>query len=405
LNDEITLLTATEVEGRFGALFSPNFSSIHPDLAMRVLYGPSDVRLVFAAPTSIIQFNADMDAVDWSSIGTWTTGTVPGTAHIINVMDTIGGDQRVDVQTQNAFTHRLTVSGAKNRVTVGVTNGLSLSATSGVTIAANGIIELDDGKLVSTNVAVQDGGLLSGNGTVVGNLMVGEPGGTQVATVSPGLSVGRLDVEGDYQQAANGTLVIEVAGDDAGQFDMVSVSGEAMLGGTVVVDARTMPLKTPGMSIAVLTAGSLAERTEFDNVETVGGDGIYFAPTYSGTSASMDSYPVGDMNRDLALDNGDVPEFALALRNPTAYRNRRGLRGGESGDMDNNNRLDFSDIDDFAAALRRNGVPNALAAVHAALLAIPEPSTTALAWLAVFGSCGIRVRPRRFQRRAGRDLL
>ena len=392
LNDEITILTATEVEGRFGALFSPNFASVSPDLAMRVIYEPAQVRVVFAAPTSAIQFNSDVPNALWGDVSTWTTGVVPGTAHIINVTNTVGGDQRVDVQNQNAFTHRLNVAGNKSRITVGVNNGLNLSATTGVTIGANGVIELDDGNLVSTAVAVQNGGLLSGNGRVVGNLVVGGPSGFQDATVSPGFSVGHLDVEGNYEQQATGTLVIEVEGDGDGEFDTISVTGEAMLGGTLLVDASAMEMQMPGTSIEILSAGSVAEGSEFDSVETVGGDGIYFAPTYSGTSTSLESFPLGDMNRDLALNGDDVPEFALALRNPLGYRARRGLFGSQSGNMDGTNGLDFSDIDDFATALETAGLQNALAAVNAALLGIPEPATILHAILFMCCGCGWNAR-------------
>jgi hypothetical protein len=388
LNDEITILTATEVTGRFGSLFSPNLANVSPNLAMRVLYDqPSNVRLVFAAPTSAIQFNADAPTALWSDVRIWTTGAVPGTAHIINVTNTFGGDQRVDIENQNAFTHRLNVMGGKSQVTVGVNNGLSLSATSGVTIGANGNIELDDGNLVSTAVAVQNGGLLSGNGTVVGNLIVGGPSGFQAARVSPGFSVGHLDIEGNYEQQATGTLVIEVEGDGAGEFDTISVTGEAMLGGTLLVDASELDMQMPGTSIEILTAGSVAPGSEFASVETVGGDGIYFAPTYSGTSASLESFPLGDMNRDFALNGDDVPEFALALRNPLGYRARRGLFGSQSGNMDGANGLDFSDIDDFATALEMAGVQNATAAIHAALLNVPEPSTVVPALFLMMGAC------------------
>jgi hypothetical protein len=393
VNDEITILTAAEVNGRFGALFSPNLAEVSPDLAMRVLYDqPSNVRLVFVAPTSAIQFNADAPTALWSDASTWTTGAVPGTAHIINVTNTVGGDQRVDVENQNAFTHQLNVMGGKSRVTVGVNNGLSLSATTGVTIGANGNIELDDGNLVSTAVAVQNGGLLSGNGTVVGNLIVGGPSGFQSARVSPGFSVGHLDVEGNYEQQVSGTLVIEVDAPD--EFDTISVSGEAMLGGTLLVDASELDMQMPGTSIEILTAGSIADGSEFASVETIGGDGIYFAPTYSGTSASLESFPLGDMNRDFALNGDDVPEFALALRNPFGYRARRGLFGSQSGNMDGVNGLDFSDIDDFATALEMAGVQNATAAIQAALLNVPEPATVVQAMFLMLGAYGTHRRRR-----------
>jgi autotransporter-associated beta strand protein len=390
--NELTFLTAQEVFGRFNSLFSPNLASINPNVAMRVIYNQADARILFVAPSSTIQFSSGQATAIWSDGDTWSTGSEPGSSHVIVVSNLAGEPQRVDVLHQGAFVHQLRVQSDADPVTVGVKGGNSLSAVAGATVGSNGIVELDDGNLVSPTIAIEGGGSLSGNGTVVGNLIVGGPNDVQQATLSPGLAVGHLDIDGDYQQAATGTLLVEIEGEDDGQFDTISVSGEALLGGTLFVDASAMANQRPGTLIEILTAGSLADGSEFDSVETFGGDGIYFAPTYSGTSTSLESFPVGDMNRDFALDGDDVPEFALALRNPLAYRARRGLFGSESGDMDDNNRLDFSDIDDFAAALQLNGVANALTAVHAALLTIPEPTTTALAWLAIAGMCGVRAR-------------
>jgi hypothetical protein len=271
--------------------------------------------------------------------------------------------------------------------------GLSL-ATTGVTIGSNGNIQLDDGRLTSAFVRVDSGGLLSGTGTVVGNLIVGGPTGSQQATLSPGLSVGRVKVEGNYQQGSTGILVIEVDGTNTGQFDTIDVAGSATLGGTLRVDVSDIPTPTSGASIRFLSAGSLTAGTQFENVETIGGDGVYFAPKYSGTSASLESFPVGDMNRNFVLDAADIAEFALALRNPLHYRARRGLFGSQSGNMDGMNGLDFSDIDDFTRALEMAGVPNAASAVHSALLGIPEPHTLVLAVLGVVVYSGRNLRLR-----------
>jgi hypothetical protein len=100
------------------------------------------------------------------------------------------------------------------------------------------------------------------------------------------------------------------------------------------------------------------------------------------------------MNRDFVLNGDDVPEFALALRNPLAYRARRGLFGSQSGNMDGVNGLDFSDIDDFASALQMAGMANAMAAVQAAILNIPEPATIVQVAILLFCGCGINTRRR-----------
>ena len=71
-------------------------------------------------------------------------------------------------------------------MTIRVHNDRNLSATTGVTIDSGGIIELEEyGNLLSSAIHVESGGRLVGNGTVVGNLMVGTTGGSQTARSVP----------------------------------------------------------------------------------------------------------------------------------------------------------------------------------------------------------------------------
>ena len=53
--------------------------------------------------------------------------------------------------------------------------------------------------------------------------------------VAPGLSPGTLTIDGDYEQGEAGTLVMEAAGLEQGQFDVLHVTQSATLGGTLEV--------------------------------------------------------------------------------------------------------------------------------------------------------------------------
>jgi len=75
---------------------------------------------------------------------------------------------------------------------------------------------------------INAGGRVEGIGTFEGPRFV-NPGGF----VSPGLSAGTLTIDGDYEQPEGGVLVIEVGGVEAGQFDVLHVTGNAILAGTV----------------------------------------------------------------------------------------------------------------------------------------------------------------------------
>ena len=74
---------------------------------------------------------------------------------------------------------------------------------------------------------VGPGGNLEGTGTVNGNVV--NDGGT----VAPGFSPGRLAIGGNYTQEADGTLVLEIGGTGAGEYDQIAASGNVFLDGTL----------------------------------------------------------------------------------------------------------------------------------------------------------------------------
>jgi hypothetical protein len=316
-------------------------------------------------------------------------------------------------------------------MTVGVIEGRSLSATASVTIGQNAAVELVGGNLVSATVEVGSGGRLSGNGTVVGALQVGTAAGPGQATLSPGLSVGHLEVVGSYEQGGNGLLMIDVRGTGEGEFDMITVTGNVATGGALVFDATNLPVGTGG-TFEFLTAGSLVPPGEmleatFQSVETIGNDDVFVALGFGGLTdgagggsldgnfnASGNICPIGDMNCKDGVNMDDVPLFARALRTPTTYHiyfwntflPRLMIFANDAGNVDgSNNGLDFDDIDDFAMMVAGSGAASfaeVLAAIDAEFHAVPEPMAAAMlvsgGWmLLAIGS----VRPWRSEQRCG----
>ncbi len=105
-----------------------------------------------------------------------------------------------------------------------------------------------DGFIGSRNTFVNLLGTLSGSGIVGGNVING-------GLVSPGHSPGTLTVNGNYTQTAAGTLLIEVAGKNAGQFDVLAVGGAANLNGTVrILNTGSVRIKR-NETVTFLTAG------------------------------------------------------------------------------------------------------------------------------------------------------
>ena len=250
-----------------------------------------------------------------------------------------------------------------------------------------GAIELDGGTF---DVFVLGGGggvtfllpsLLTGNGTYQAN------GGTLVNSteISPGFSVGQIDIDGNYQQTTTGKLSLEV--EDPNSFDTLAITGNSNLGGTLEV-TLTDPSDAPvGTMIEVITASSVTNT--FEDVMTIGVDDILLAPVYGANSVSLLSIAEGDMNPFIpGIGEEDAVAFALALTDPVAYRDTYGISADEAGDIDDigDSGLDFDDIDDFVKLLNEaTGSSLTLAQMFQIIeevQAIPEPTGLALALLA-----------------------
>ena len=116
-------------------------------------------------------------------------------------------------------------------------NGGAVEALSGSTLLFDGnaafvqtagTINLDGGSMTVQHGLDLNGGQLIGTGTVTG--VIRNNGGF----VRPGHSPGKITVNGDYTQGANGTLDIEIGGAAPGtEYDQLQVSETAALGGTL----------------------------------------------------------------------------------------------------------------------------------------------------------------------------
>lgn len=411
-NDEVTFLTATSVSGRFDALSSPNLVDVDPALALKVVQSATDVKVRFVESDDTNQFDGTALSSNWAETSNWTAATVPESVNVITVDNEGGADQRVEVMadpnlpdSDNAFVHSLVVEGATNKMTVSIQTGSNLSAVTGLVVAQKGVVELDGGAVVTSELEVQGEGLLTGNGTVVGNLALGDGAGT-MAILSPGFTVGHVDVQGNYRQQSNGELMIDV--EDPNNYDTVAITGEAELGGTLEVmldDEADAPV---GTVIEVLSANSFTGT--FDDVLTTGVDDIYLAPVYDPNAGivALASYAEGDMDPFTpGIGEEDAVAFALALTDPVAYRNMYGISADEAGDIDDigNNGLDFDDIDDFVRLLNQHiGDSMTMARMFeiiAEIQAVPEPNTLALGLLACCVHSSRRQRPPNLSRLKG----
>jgi T5SS/PEP-CTERM-associated repeat protein len=108
-------------------------------------------------------------------------------------------------------------------------------ASGDVFLRSQGFVSIPTG--LGLAILTVDGTLTVGpKGAVHGNGKLAVQQGRRVVNggvIDPGLSPGRIEIEGDYEQTSDGVLKIEVAGLDPGQFDVLKISGNATLAGKV----------------------------------------------------------------------------------------------------------------------------------------------------------------------------
>jgi len=161
---------------------------------------------------------------NWDDDTNWTLGLRPGAVHPVAI------SPDVDV----------TVTGPATPIEI---RGLTLGAGIGLATLA---LQSGGDLTVADGVTIEASGVLAGNGVLNGDVSNG-------GIVSPGMSVGALVVNGDYDQT--GELVIEI--DSETTWDTLVVSGNATLGGDLTVEL--MPGFVPASTdeFEIMTAASI----------------------------------------------------------------------------------------------------------------------------------------------------
>lgn len=183
-----------------------------------------------------------------------------------------GGQTNVNISVQDggsletgfAFVARSSEAGANSgtesvNTVVTVTGNDSTWGSDGIAIGfnndsptspdVNGTVIVSNGATIVSDVFVGDGGLLGGNGTVIGT--INNFGGT----VAPGLSPGVLSIDGDFVMES-GSLLIEVAGLETGLFDVLDVTGEIDISGGEIFFEFSDFLPSADDFLQFLVAGS-----------------------------------------------------------------------------------------------------------------------------------------------------
>ncbi len=167
-------------------------------------------------------------ALNQGSVGTLNLGT-GGAAGTLQVAAVTGGSGTAVVNFNHTggytFDPKLTGNLSVNQLS-GTTDLTGTSVYTGPTTVEGGAL-LVNGAITTGSVAVLNGGLLGGGGTIYSNVV-------NSGIVSPGNSPGTLTISGNYTQTSTGTLLIQV--ESLTHFDHLNVIDTATLSGKLQVD-------------------------------------------------------------------------------------------------------------------------------------------------------------------------
>jgi len=175
--------------------------------------------------------------VDLSSIAAVNTGAVWVKAD--------GTNSVVDFSALAAFTD--TNANGASRLFAS-NGGTVLLNQAGATSLTDVNVVLDPtGTISGQAIELLEGSTLSGSGALAAGLT------NTAGSVTPGTSAGAATVNGDFAQATDGTLVIEIFGIAAEEFDSLAVLGNATLGGMLDVQLDAAFDLGPGMDFQIMS--------------------------------------------------------------------------------------------------------------------------------------------------------
>lgn len=199
------------------------------------------------------------------------------------------------------------------------------------------------GSVVATSILGQVGARIEGAPNVTGNVLTG-------GLVQVGCSPGTMTIQGNFEQSAEGALVVQAAGLEPGQLDLLRITGTATLGGTLKVLFQNGFLPRRGNAFPFIQADegitggfgavSFPQLAPGFNVNfSTAGGGLVMTALNDAVRAQ-----VGDFDHDGDVDLDDFVQFELCSTGPTL-----GTPGVDCdfADFDGDSDVDEGDFDLF----------------------------------------------------------
>lgn len=157
--------------------------------------------------------------------------------------------------------------------------GGNYSSFTGLTVIEQGSLRLDG--ILGGGLQLFDNTALRGNGTLNGNVTTGNG-----SMISPGNSIGTINIGGNLTLAAGSTTEIEINGTTAGsQSDVINVAGTATLDGTLRVLNLPGDYSGTSRTFTFLTAGSI--NGQFDTIDDSSLPFLDASVSYGATEAEL----------------------------------------------------------------------------------------------------------------------
>ncbi len=286
----------------------------------------SDAQLTSDGGSAGVHFGGHGDVTIDGNDSLWDVGSnafTAANAGVAHVNIGNGGELRSDggfIAKQTGSVATVTISGVGSFWVSALNINIGGDA---ITSGGNGTLMFaDGGGALAPQVTVFADGTLGGNGTASGHVLSG-------GTVSPGTSPGHLIVGADYTQTSDGTLVIELGGDNAGvDFDLLEVGGDALLDGTLTVLLIDEFSPEAGDTFRFLVAAGVGGEFAVEDLPDFGGltlDVVYGADYVElGVIATAVPLPAGAWLLSSAF-------AVLLLRNKRERSGKRSIQGTEVG--------------------------------------------------------------------------
>ena len=186
--------------------------------------GPTTVSTHAAVSVNRVVFDNDTNSYAIAGFGSVNLASTTDSSPVTPSISVTGTHEfQVDVNLQNDTT--IDVAGGSTLI---FDNSLDLMGNT-LTKTGAGTMNINNNLSTGGGTVIITAGVLGGSGEVGGDV------DNQGGAISPGNSPGVMEIDGHYSQGADASLLIELAGTDAGLSDLLSVGGIASLSGQIAV--------------------------------------------------------------------------------------------------------------------------------------------------------------------------